>query len=57
VRDYKKVLVEAWGIADDNSDVLAFDKQGRLLYRKEGKLDTEDIEELIGIVREHLDGE
>jgi YtfJ family uncharacterized protein len=56
-RDYKKVLVETWRIADDNSDVLAFDKQGRLLYRKEGKLDAEDIEELIGIIRKHLDGE
>ena len=57
VRDYKKVVVDAWGIADDNSDVLAFDKQGRLLYCKEGKLDAEDIKELIGIIREHLDRE
>ena len=57
VRDYKKVLVETWGIADDNSDVLAFDKQGRLLYLKEGKLGPEDIKELIGIIREHLDRE
>ena len=57
VRDYKKVLVKAWGITDDNSDVLAFDQQGRLIYRKDGKLDSEDIEELIGIVREHLDRE
>ncbi len=57
VRDYKKVLVERWGIADDNSDVLAFDKQGRLLYRKEGKLNAEDIAELLSIIREHLDKE
>jgi YtfJ family uncharacterized protein len=57
VRDYKKVLVKAWGIADDNSDVLAFDKQGGLVYRKDGKLDAEDIEELIGIIRKHLEGE
>ena len=57
VRDYKKALVKTWAIADDNSDVLAFDKQGRLVYRKEGKLDSQDIEELIGIIREHLDRE
>ncbi len=57
VRDYKKALVKAWGIADDNSDVLAFDQQGRLIYRKDGKLDAEDIEELIGIIRKHLDRE
>ena len=57
VRDKKKVLVKAWGIADDNSDVLAFDKLGALVYRKDGKLDAGDIEELIGIIREHLDME
>jgi YtfJ family uncharacterized protein len=55
VRDYKKVLVEKWGISDHNSDVLAFDKQGRLIFRKDGKLDSEDIKRLIQAIREHLD--
>jgi len=54
VRDYKKVLVNAWKIADDSSNVLAFDKQGRLIFRKDGKLTTEDIQKLIKAIRDHL---
>jgi YtfJ family uncharacterized protein len=55
VRDYKKVLVKKWGIADDTSDVLAFDKEGRLIFRKDGRLNKDDIETLLQAVRTHLD--
>ncbi len=55
VRDYKKVLVKKWGIADDNSDVLAFDKKGRLIFRKDGKLNQKEIKELLKAVRHHVD--
>jgi predicted transcriptional regulator len=54
VRDYKKVVVEAWKIADDNNDVLAFDKKGRLIFRKDGKLNPDDIQKLLQAVRENL---
>ena len=54
VRDYKKTLVNAWKMADDSSNVLAFDKQGKLIFRKDGKLTTEDIQRLIKSVRDHL---
>ncbi len=55
IKDYKKVLVKEWEISDNNSDILAFDKQGRLIFIKEGKLDPEDIENLIKVVRNHID--
>lgn len=55
VRDFKKVLVKAWGIADDNSDVLAFDKNGNLIFWKDGKLTSGDIQKLIQAIRDHLD--
>ena len=55
VRDYDKVLVKKWGIADDNSDVLAFDKGGKLIFKKYGKLNDTDIKELIKVVRANLD--
>lgn len=55
VRDYDKVLVKAWGIADDNSDVLAFDKKGNLVFKKYGKLTESDIKKLIEVIRAHLD--
>jgi YtfJ family uncharacterized protein len=54
VRDYKKVVVNVWKIADDSNDVLAFDKQGRLIFRKDGKLTEEEIKMLIGLIRDHL---
>ena len=54
VRDYKKVLVDAWKIADDSSNVLAFDKSGRLFFRKDGKLSPEDIQKLIKAIRANL---
>ena len=54
VRDYKKVLVDAWKIADDSSNVLAFDRSGRLIFRKDGKLGPEDIQKLIKAIRANL---
>jgi YtfJ family uncharacterized protein len=54
VRDYKRVLVNAWKIADDCSNVLAFDRKGRLIFRKDGKLTSEEIQALIKVIRDHL---
>jgi uncharacterized protein len=54
VRDYKRVLVDAWKIADDSSNILAFDKQGNLIFRKDGKLSPEDIQRLIKAIKDHL---
>lgn len=54
IRDYKKVLVQKWGLADDNSVVLAFDKEGRLLFRKDGKLTPEETETLLATVERIL---
>jgi YtfJ family uncharacterized protein len=54
VRDYKKVIVNAWKIADDSSDVLAFDKIGRVIFRKDGKLTPEEIQRLIKVIKENL---
>jgi len=55
VRDYKRVLVQAWQIADDSSNILAFDKEGRLIFRKDGKLGAEEIQRLIQAIKSHLD--
>ena len=38
VKDKEKVLVKKWGLADDNSDILIFDQQGKLIYKKFGKM-------------------
>ena len=54
VRDVKKGLVKAWKIADDSSNVLAFDKKGKLIFRKDGKLTAEEIQKLIKAIRDNL---
>ena len=54
VRDYKKVLVNTWKIADDSSDILAFDKKGKLIFKKEGKLNAEEVQRLIKVIRDNL---
>ena len=54
VRDYKRVLVSAWKIADDSSNVLAFDKKGKLIFRKDGKLTPEESQKLIMVIHDHL---
>ena len=54
LRDYKKVLVKAWKIADDSSDVLVFDKKGKLIFIKEGKLNPVEVQKLIKAIRDNL---
>jgi YtfJ family uncharacterized protein len=54
VKDKKKVLVKEWGLADDNSDIMVFGKDGKLLYLKEGKLDKQEIEKVIEIIRSKI---
>ena len=55
IRDYKKALVNKWGLSDNNSDVLAFDKSGKMIFRKDGKLKKKDIDALIKVIRRHID--
>jgi uncharacterized protein len=54
VRDNQKVLVNVWGITDDNSDVLVFNKTGKLIFRKDGLLNADDIKLLLKTIQDHL---
>jgi len=54
VKDKKKVLVEKWKLADDNSDILIFDKKGKLIYKKFGKVSKSEIPEVIQLIQKHL---
>ena len=51
VRDRAKVLVKKWSLADDNSDILLFDKSGKLIYKKFGKLSNSEIKKLIALIK------
>ena len=54
VRDRSKVLVKKWALADDNSDVLVFDKSGKLIYKKFGKLSKEEIAKVISLIKSNI---
>ncbi len=54
VKDKKKVLVHAWKLADDNSDILIFDKKGRLIYKKFGKVSNAEIKKVIKLIEKNL---
>jgi YtfJ family uncharacterized protein len=54
VKDKNKVLVKRWGLADDNSDILVFDKDGKLLFSKAGKLSEAEMEQAVSLINAHL---
>lgn len=54
VKDKKKVLVEKWKLADDSSDILIFDKKGKLIYKKFGKVSDDEIPQVIALIQKHL---
>jgi len=54
VKDKKKVLVKQWNLADDNSDILIFDKKGKLIYKKFGKLSDKEITTLMALIEKNL---
>jgi len=54
VKDKKKVLVKEWNLADDNSDILIFDKKGKLIYKKFGKVSDSEIKEVLALIEKNL---
>ncbi len=54
VKDKKKVFVKKWGLADDNSDILIFNKKGELIYKKFGKLSEKEITSVLALIEKNL---
>ncbi len=54
VRDKKKVLVKKWALEDDNSDILVFDKEGKLIFQHAGQLDAGQIEKVLSLIEHNL---
>ena len=54
VKDKQKVLVKKWQLADDNSDIIIFDKAGRVIYKKFGKLNKKEIAKVLDLIEQHL---
>ena len=54
VKDKTKYLVKEWNLADDNSDILIFNKKGELIYQFAGKLPQTEIEKAMKLIEENL---
>ena len=54
VRDNQKVLVEEWGLADDSSDIVLFDRDGTVLFSVDGQLSDMQIQELLGLIGKRM---
>ena len=54
VKDKTKKLIREWGLKDDSSDILLFDKQGILIYKYEGKLNDKEIEKVLRLIRSNI---
>ena len=55
VKDLEKTLVKKWGLSDDNSDVVVFGKDGRVLYSVDGEFTDVQVKEIVKVVWDNLD--
>ena len=54
VKDIKKSLVDKWGLSDDNSNVMLFGKDGKVLYSVDGEYTEAQVQELIRVIKDNL---
>jgi len=54
VKDKKSVLVNKWNLDDDASDILIFNKKGKLLFYKSGKMNQENMNQAFKLIEENL---
>ncbi len=55
VKDLDKTLVKKWGLSDDNSNVVVFGKNGRVLYSVDGKFKDAQVKEIVKVIWDNLD--
>ena len=54
VKDLEKTFVKSWGLNDDDSDIILFGKDGKVLYSYDGKFSDAQVKELIQAVKDNL---
>jgi predicted transcriptional regulator len=50
-KDYS--IIKAWGLKNHSSDVVVLDKEKICRYKYSGKLPQEEVEKLIGVIKEY----
>ena len=54
IKDLEKTFVKSWGLNDDDSDIILFGKDGKVLYSYDGKFSDAQVKELIQAVKDNL---
>ena len=54
VKDKEKVLVNAWDIGDDASNILIFSKDSKLLFYKSGKMEEDDMKKAFSLIEANI---
>ena len=53
-KDKTKHLVQEWALADDASNVLIFDKDGKLIYQYDGAIEKDEMQKAFALIEENL---
>ncbi len=53
-KDKTKYLVQEWALADDASNVLIFDKDGKLIYQYDGAIEKDEMQKAFALIEENL---
>jgi YtfJ family uncharacterized protein len=51
VKDAQSVLVKEWQLRDKASDIVAFDRTGKVIFHVDGKLTDDQVHQLLAAVR------
>ena len=54
LKDFRKEIIRKWGVRDDSYNVLAFDRRGRLIFYRAGKLSATEVDGLVTLIRSKL---
>jgi len=54
LKDMDKLLVSRWGLDDDNSDIVLFDREGKVIFYHAGKVDEAMTQEVIKLIKEKM---
>ena len=53
-KDKTKYLVKEWELADDASNILIFDNDGKLIYQHEGTVTDEEMQKAFALIEKNL---
>ena len=54
VLDAKCMARNAWDLAPESSAIILLDKEGKVLFAKDGQLDANNIATVMGLIKSHL---